>query len=101
MSILRVFSIFILAEHQKKKKMVLKKEQSSYFFIFEGSYLEYLDNFCFYNYISNQGLKFLLENLHLVFKFKIKGLKILNTTLNSLQLPTTYDKKGDAFTNTR
>ena len=81
--------------------MVLKKEQSSHFFIFKGSYLEYLDTFCFYRYISNQDLKFLLENLHLVFKFKAKFLETLNTTLNGLQLPTTHDTKGDNFTDPR
>jgi hypothetical protein len=79
--------------------MILKKEQSSYFFIFKGSYLEYLDTFCFYKYISNQDLKFLLENLHLVFKFKVKQPEVLSTALNSLQLPTVYDTKRDDFTN--
>jgi hypothetical protein len=85
--VLRVFSIFILSGHEKKKTLVLKKEQSSYFFIFKGSYLEYLDTFCFYNYVSRQDLKFLLENLHLVFKFKATHSSRLRTTLNCLQLP--------------
>jgi hypothetical protein len=79
--------------------MTLKKEQASYFFIFRGSYLEYLDTFCFYNYVGNQDLKFLLENLYLVFKFKAKDPYTLSTTLNSLQLPTTRDSKGNDSTN--
>jgi hypothetical protein len=95
--LLRVFSIFILSGHEKKKKMVLKKEQSCYFFIFKGSYLEYLDTFCFYNYISNQDLKFLLENLYLVFKFKGEDSRRLATVLSCLQLPTTDDTKRDDF----
>jgi hypothetical protein len=98
-SIMRVFAVFILAEHEKKKKMILKKEQSSYFFMFNGSYLEYLDTFYFYNCVSNQDIKFLFENLHLVFKFKANKSEVLNTALNSLQLPTSYDSKRDAFTN--
>jgi hypothetical protein len=97
--ILRIFSVFILSGHEKKKKMTLKKEQASYFFIFRGSYLEYLDTFCFYNYVGNQDLKFLLENLYLVFKFKAKDPYTLSTTLNSLQLPTTRDSKGNDSTN--
>lgn len=96
--VLRTFSIFILSGHEKKRKLVLKKEQSSHFFIFKGSYLEYLDTFCFYNYVGNQDLKFLFENLHLVFKFKARTPRQLNTALNSLQLPTTYDPKGNDFT---
>jgi hypothetical protein len=97
--ILRVFSIFILGGHEKKKQLVLKKEQSSYFFLFSGSYLEYLDTFCFYSYIGNPDLKFLLENLHLIFKFKSQNMRFLSTTLNSLQLPITNDSKGNDFTN--
>jgi hypothetical protein len=93
--ILRVFSIFILAEHEKKKQLVLKKEQSSYFFLFSRSYLEYLDTFCFYSYIGNPDLKFLLENLNLIFKFKSQNLRFLSTTLNTLQLPITNDSKGN------
>jgi hypothetical protein len=85
--VLRVFSIFILSGHEKRKTLVLKKEQSSYFFIFKGSYLEYLDTFCFYNHVSKQDLKFLLENLHLVFKFKGTQPARLRTALNCLQLP--------------
>jgi hypothetical protein len=92
-ALLRVFSIFILSGHEKKRKMVLKKEQSSYFFIFKGSYLEYLDTFYFYNYISNQDLKFFLENLHLVFKFKSKHRSRLKTELNCLQFPTLTAKR--------
>jgi hypothetical protein len=95
---LRLFSVFILSGHEKKKKMGLKKEQSCYFFIFKGSYLEYLDTFCFYTYVGNQDLKFLLENLHLVFKFKGGQPTRLATTLSCLQLPTTYDSKRNDFT---
>jgi hypothetical protein len=99
--VLRVFAVFILASHEKKTCMVLKQEQSRYFFTFKGSYLEYLDTFCFYNYVGNQDLKFLLENLYLVFKFEPTRLGQLNTTLNSLQVPTTiYDSKGDDLTDT-
>ena len=99
--LLRVFSVFILSGHEKKKKMVLKKEQSGYFFLFKGSYLEYLDTFCFYNYISNPDLKFLLENLHLAFKFKGSLPLTLSTSLNCLQLPTLNDSKRNDFTNQR
>jgi hypothetical protein len=99
--VLRIFAVFILASHEKKTLMVLKQEQSRYFFTFKGSYLEYLDTFCFYNYVGNQDLKFLLENLYLVFKFEPTRLGQLNTTLNSLQVPTTiYDSKGDDLTDT-
>jgi hypothetical protein len=97
--VLRVFSIFILSGHEKKKQLLLKAEQSSYFCIFKGSYLEYLDTFCFYNYIGNQDLKFLLENLCVVFKFKSKQASQLNTILGCLQLPTTNDSKGNNFAN--
>jgi hypothetical protein len=97
-SILRIFSIFILAGHETKTRLVVKQEQSSYFCIFKGTYLEYLDTFCFYNYIGNQDLKFLLENLCLVFKFKSRSPAHLQTILNSLQLPTTNDSKGNDFT---
>jgi hypothetical protein len=44
-SVLRLFSVFILSGHEKKKKMLLRAEQSSSFFVFKGSYLEYLDTF--------------------------------------------------------
>jgi hypothetical protein len=91
--VLRTFSVFILSSHEKKKHMVLKQEQSSYFFVFKGSYLEYLDTFCFYSYISNQDLKFLLENLYLVFKFKTRLPGSLKTLLNCLQLPVSYGSK--------
>lgn len=97
--VLRVFSIFILAAHEKKTRMVIKQEQSSYFCVFKGTYLEYLDTFCFYNYVGNQDLKFLLENLYLVFKFKSRCSSQLQTVLNSLQLPTINDSKGNNFTN--
>ena len=98
---MRVFSVFILSGHEKKKQMLLKSEQSGYFCLFKGSYLEYLDTFCFYNYISNPDLKFLLENLHLVFKFKRSSNLTLSTALNCLQLPTTNDSKRNDFTNQR
>lgn len=100
-NVLRVFSIFILSGHEKKKKMVLKREQSSYFFIFKGTYLESSDTLYFYNYLGNQDLKFLFENLHLVFKFKVFHLNRLNTALNCLQIPTTHDSKGNDFSDQR
>jgi hypothetical protein len=87
--ILRVFSIFVLSEHEKKVKLGFRREQSSYFFIFKGSYLECSDTLYFYNFVGNQDLKFLFENLYLVFKFKTIRLSTLNSVLNSLQLPTT------------
>jgi hypothetical protein len=95
--ILRVFSIFIVAGHEKKTRMIIKQEQGSYFCLFKGTYLEYLDTFCFYNYIGNQDLKFLLENLYLVFKFKSTYPAQLCTALSSLQLPTRNDSKGNDF----
>jgi hypothetical protein len=98
-SILRVFSIFILAGHEKKTRLGIKQEQGNYFCLFSGTYLEYLDTFCFYGYIGNQDLKFLLENLCLVFKFKSTRPAQLATTLSSLQLPTTNDSKRNDFTN--
>jgi hypothetical protein len=91
--VLRVFSIFILAEHEKKQRLILKKEQSSYICLFTGTYLEYIDTFCFYNYIGNQDLKFLLENLYLVFKFKSRHPAGVRTLLNCLQFPITNDSK--------
>lgn len=97
-TILKVFSIFILSSHEKKKKMTLKNEQSSQFFVFKGSYLEYIDTFRFYDYLANQDLKFLLENLNLIFKFKALNPGWLNTVLNSLQVPTTR-KKNDSKRN--
>jgi hypothetical protein len=97
--VLRVFSVFILAGHDQKTRLVIKQEQGSYFCLFKGTYLEYLDTFCFYNYIGNQDLKFLLENLYLVFKFKSTSSAQLRTTLSSLQLPTSNDTKGNDFAN--
>ena len=82
--------------------MALKNEQSSQFFVFKGSYLEYTDTFRFYDYLANQDLKFLLENLYLIFKFKAINTGWLNTTLNCLQVPTTKhknDSKRNDFTN--
>jgi hypothetical protein len=97
-SLLRVFSIFVLAGHGKNI-LALKKEKSSFFFIFKGSYLECPDTLHFYNYINNLDLKFLLENLHLIFKFKVSHPGRLSTGLNCLQLPTTHDTKGNNSTN--
>ena len=88
-----------MAGHEKKTRMVVKQEQGSYFCLFRGTYLEYLDTFCFYGYIGNQDLRFLLENLCLVFKFKSRYPAQLRTALNSLQLPTTNDSKGNDFEN--
>jgi hypothetical protein len=99
-NLLRIFSVFILASHEKRARLILKQEQSSYFCIFKGTYLAYLDTFCFYNYIGNQDLKFLLENLYLVFKFKSKTPEQLKTALSSLQLPITNDTKRNDFANT-
>ena len=97
-STLRVFSILILAAHEKFF-LVLRQDQGSYFFVFKGTYLEYFDTFYLYSYIGTQDVKFLFENIYLIFKFKTARPSALNTALNSVQIPTTHDPKRNTFSN--
>lgn len=86
-SLLKTFSLFILSKQEKKKKLVLKKETFGFFFIFNKTYLEYLETFNFYNFLTIVDLSFLFEHLTLIFKFKYDCKLKLKLFLNSFQIP--------------
>jgi hypothetical protein len=91
MPFLKTFSVFILSNHRKNKTFKLKKETSGFFFYFSGSFLEYVETFKFYDFVTAQELSFLLENLFIVFKFFCyKKNNIIKTLLNLNQVPATF-----------
>jgi hypothetical protein len=88
---LKTFSIFILSNQRKNKTFLLKKETSGFFFYFSGSFLEYIETFKFYDFVTAQDLSFLLENLFIVFKFFcLEKSNAIKTLLNMNQIPVVF-----------
>lgn len=85
--LLQAFSIHILSNAEKGKKLIMKTDNISCFFIYKDTYLDFLDTYKIFNFITNSDLNFLIENLFFIFKFKTTFLKKLCFFLNSFQIP--------------
>jgi hypothetical protein len=86
--ITKTLAIFIFSNQENKNRLQLKSETSGFFFFFDKTYLEYMETFRFYDFLSSNNLTFLLENIFLIFKFYSKQTKLLlKTFLNSYQIP--------------
>ena len=89
----KMFAFFVFPRQEKKHELRLKKESNGFFFFFKDTFLDSIETFPFYNFISWQDWLFLLDKLFLIIKFKAIRRTVLKTGLNSLQIPAVYDTK--------